>query len=277
VVAVKDALRNAHERLQDAVSALISGEDWQRMLQVASKFHRYSFNNQLLILCQRPNATRVAGYRKWQEFGRHVRKGEKGIAILAPCKYRTKIEDDSGEEMTVQSIRGFRVAYVFDVSQTEGEPLPEVDSLRPKLLEGEAPEGIWDRLVELATSEGFDVVRQRRNAENGYCDFGEREIGVRPDVTPAQAVKTLVHELGHGLLHGNDTIRTREVKEVEVESVAYVVCDAVGLDTGDYSFSYVARWSNGDTELLRTAAERVIECSRRILEGLELADESAAA
>ena len=162
-----DALRKAHDRLRDAVAEIVSGDDWKQMLHVASKFHRYSFNNQLLILCQRPDATRVAGYRKWQEFGRQVRKGEKGIAILAPCKYRTKIEDDSGEETTVQSIRGFRVVHVFDVSQTEGESLPDVDSLRPKLLEGEAPEGIWDRLVELATSEGFDVVRHRRNAENG--------------------------------------------------------------------------------------------------------------
>lgn len=274
---MNDALRNAHERLQDAVAALVSGDDWQRMLAVSSRFHRYSFNNQLLILCQRPDATRVAGYRKWQELGRQVRKGEKGIAILAPCKYWTKIEDDSGVETTVQSIRGFRVAYVFDVSQTEGEPLPDADRLRPKLLDGEAPDGIWGRLVELARREGFDVVRKRRNSENGYCDFGAREIGVRPDVTPAQAVKTLVHELGHGLLHADDAFRSREVKEVEVESVAYVVCDARGLDTGDYAFSYVARWSNGDTELVRTAAERVIACSRRILEGLEPAEESTAA
>lgn len=118
-----DALRKAHERLETAVTQIVSGDDWRRTLKVASSFHRYSFNNHLLIFSQRPDATLVAGFRKWLQLGRHVRKGEKGIAILAPCKYKTKIEDDDGEEQTLQQIRGFRVVYVFDISQTDGEPL----------------------------------------------------------------------------------------------------------------------------------------------------------
>ncbi len=128
-----DRLKAAHAKLEDAIAELASGEDWKRMLNVASKFHRYSFINHLMILCQRPDATLVAGFRKWQQLGRNVRKGEKGLAIFAPCKYRTKIETQDGEEQILQSIRGFRVVYVFDISQTEGDEIPDLDAVRPKV------------------------------------------------------------------------------------------------------------------------------------------------
>lgn len=109
------------------------------------------------------------------------------------------------------------------------------------------------------------MIRNRRGSENGYCDFSGKQIAVRPDVAPAQAVKTLIHELAHALLHSDEVPRSKEVAEVEVESVAYIVCDAIGLDSGDYSFAYVARWSDGDSELLRDAGERVIGCARAII------------
>jgi hypothetical protein len=269
---VTDALRKAHERLEAAVTEIVSGDDWRRMLKVASAFHRYSFNNHLLILSQRPDATLVAGFRKWLQLERHVRKGEKGIAILAPCKYKTKIEDEDGEERTLQQIRGFRVVYVFDISQTDGEPLDDTDALRPRLLDGDAPEGLWDGLVSIANAHGYGVVRHQRSGENGYCDFTAKVMAVRPDVTPAQAVKTLVHELGHGMLHGDGSARKRDVAEVEVESVAFVVCDALGLDSGDYSFPYVARWADGSIENVKETADRVVECARQILAGLRVED-----
>ena len=112
------------------------------MLKVASKFHRYSFNNQLMIMLQRPDATHVAGFNKWKSLGRTVMRGEKGLAIFAPCAYRMKIEDDDGNEKTFQQLRGFRVVHVFDISQTEGKELPDLDAVRPKLLDGDAPEGL---------------------------------------------------------------------------------------------------------------------------------------
>jgi hypothetical protein len=121
---MNDKLRAAHDKLQEAVAEIGSGDEWKRMLQVAAKFHNYSFNNQLMIFLQRPDATVVAGFNRWKSLGRFVKKGEKGLAIFAPCKYRTKIETDDGEEKTLQSIRGFRVVYVFDISQTEGEENP---------------------------------------------------------------------------------------------------------------------------------------------------------
>ena len=260
-----DKLGAAHDKLQAAVAEIASGDDWKRMLKVASKFHNYSFNNQLLIFLQRPDATRVAGFRKWQELNRFVRKGEKGIQIFAPCKY--KVETDTDEKL--QEIRGFRVVHVFDISQTDGEPIEDLDAVRPKLLDGNAPEGIWDALVAQANDAGFEVIRNRKGGENGYCDFLNKQIAVRPDVTEAQAVKTLIHELAHALLHSEDRPKTAAIAEVEVESVAYIVCNAIALDTSGYSFAYVARWSTGDTHLIKTTAERVIECAKQILEGLE--------
>ena len=259
-----DRLREAHDKLQAAVADIVSGDDWKRMLKVASKFHNYSFNNQLLIFLQRPDATRVAGFRKWQELNRFVRKGEKGIQIFAPCKYKTKIKDDNGDEQTLQQLRGFRVVHVFDISQTDGDPIEDLDAVRPKLLDGDAPEGIWDGLVSQANDAGFEVIRNQKGNENGYCDFLTKTIAVRPDVTDAQAVKTLVHELAHALLHSEDRPKTAAIAEVEVESVAYIVCNAIGLDTGDYSFAYVVRWSNGDANLIKTTAERAITCAKQI-------------
>jgi hypothetical protein len=267
---MNDKLRAAHEKLQQAVAEITSGNDWKRMLQVVSKFHRYSFNNHLMIFLQRPDATLVAGFNRWKSLGRFVKKGEKGIAIFAPCKYKAKVETEDGEERMLQQRRGFRVVHVFDISQTEGDELPDLDEVCPKLLDGAAPEGIWDALAGHATSIGYEVVRDQRGSENGYCDFLKKQIGVRPDVSTAQAVKTLIHELGHALLHAEGPVASREVAEVEVESVAFIVCDVLGLDSGEYSFPYLTRWSDGSTEMFRDTAERVVECARGILTGLEV-------
>ena len=279
-----DRLKQAHDKLQAAVESIVTGEDWQRMLNVASKFHRYSLNNQLMVFIQRPDATLVAGFNKWKSLNRSVKKGQKGIAIFAPCKYRVPPEngpsatpsDGKNQEANRFQLKGFRVVHVFDISQTEGEELPDLDAVRPKLLDGDAPEGIWDALVAQANEAGFEVIREQKRTENGYCDFLKKVISVRPDVAPAQAVKTLVHELGHALLHGDQPVTSREVAEVEVESVAFIVCDALGLDTSDYSFAYVACWAEGSGALVRDTAERVIGCAKRILECLVAVSEDDA-
>ena len=121
-----------------------------------------------------------------------------------------------------------------------------------------------------ADSAGFEVVRDQKRNENGYCDFSSGRIGIRPDVEGLQAVKTLVHELAHALLHGNEAPIDRSRQEVEVESVAYVVLDALGLSSDEYSFPYVARWSNGEIESVKTSADRALSCARQILSGLEV-------
>ncbi len=242
--------------------------------------------NLLLIGAQAPQATRVAGYRSWQSLGRQVRKGERGIAILAPCTYRPKVAEraepaaPAGQEPATtcsggaapqgggggRQVRGFRVAHVFDLAQTEGDPLPDVE---PALLTGQAPAGLWNDLASQVTGHGYALERGDCAGANGYTDPTRRVVRVRDDIDDAQAVKTLAHELGHlecGHVVDLPTyLMCRGRCEVEAESVAYVVAAAHGLDASGYSFAYVAGWAGGDLSVVRQAAETVTKAARTIL------------
>jgi hypothetical protein len=208
-----EALKLAHDKLQDAVAEIVSGDDWRKMLRTAAKFHRYSFQNQLLISFKNPDETLVAGFHKWKSMNRSVKKGEKGIAIFAPCKYKVppengpsaaspdgkgktvpngsgsdlgssgsavKVAAPDGDRPKTEVLHGFRIVHVFDISQTDGDPIEDLDAIRPKLLSGDAPEGIWDALVTQAGAAGFEVVRDQKRSENGYCDFVGKKIAVPP-------------------------------------------------------------------------------------------------
>jgi hypothetical protein len=269
-----DKLDELHQRLTAQVEALVSGDDWRAMLDIAARLHRYSARNVMLILSQRPDGvTRVAGYRRWQSLGRQVRKGEQGIAILAPCIYRKRPVDDTEANDSPELgriLRGFRVAYVWDELQTDGEALADV---RPQLLVGDDPAQLWDGLVAQLDGCGYAVSRGDCGGANGFTDFLTRKVMVRDDVDELQAAKTLCHETAHALLHDpcqEPVARARA--EVEAESVAYVVCQRAGLATTDYSLPYVARWSSGDADVVRSTADRVLGAARQILDGLGLAD-----
>ncbi len=191
-----DKLDELHQRLTAQVEALVSGDDWRAMLDIAARLHRYSARNVILILSQRPaGVTRVAGYRRWQSLGRQVRKGEQGIAILAPCVYRKRAVDDAAgndsPELT-RILRGFRVAYVWDESQTDGDPLPDV---RPELLVGADPAQLWAGLAAQLNAGGYSVSRGDCGGANGSTDFLARKVMVRDDVDELQAAKTLCHDL----------------------------------------------------------------------------------
>jgi antirestriction protein ArdC len=262
-----DRLDQLHRRLNAEVLGLISGADWQAMLDVASRFHRYSARNVFLISAQRPDATRVAGFHRWRALGRHVRRGESGIAILAPCLYRgepVNEPDDAGDARRAPSVlRGFKVAYVFDESQTDGAPLPEV---RPRLLRGDDTAHLWSGLADQVTAAGYTIHRGFCQGANGVTDFAARSVRVRADVDDLQATKTLCHELAHVLLHNPEHGGVASnVAEVEAESVAYVVCQAAGMATTDYSLPYLARWSRGDAGLITATTERVLGTARNVL------------
>ncbi len=207
----QDKLAALHEQISDGVAALVDSEGWRAMLDTAAKFHSYSLGNLLLIALQAPQANRVAGLRSWQGLGRQVRKGERGIAILAPCTYRPKTVDraepaaPAGPEPATscsggaapdaggkQQVRGFRVVHVFALHQTEGAPLPDV---APSLLVGQAPAGLWDALEGQVLGHGYTVHRGDTGRANGWTDPASRTVRISGAVDDAQAVKTLIHEL----------------------------------------------------------------------------------
>jgi hypothetical protein len=298
----QDSVELAHARLTEAVGAFVDGPAWQQMLTVAARFHRYSPNNILLIGLQAPDATRVAGYRTWSQLGRQVRRGERGIAILAPVVRRPARRERAGTEPEVAAaadidrpaagpaapdtpgntghssrqpdgrgrsaagpVCGFRVTHVFDISQTDGPPLPEV---RPVLLDGAAPLGLWADLLDRIDAAGFTFTYADLAPANGLTDHLTRTVSLRPDLSGAQKVKTLAHELAHVLLHQPDTLPPgldRASVEVEAESVAYIVTAAQGLAAGDYTVPYVAGWAGGDRDLIAATTDRVLSCARTIL------------
>ena len=275
-----DRARELLAEIEQQVGAMASEDDWRAYLDTAARFPTYSANNQLLIALSRPDASRVAGYGKWREMGRHVRRGEKGIPILAPVTRRVPVaheESDTDDGATdarqpQRRLVGFRVAHVFDVAQTDGDPLPAHPPV--ELLEGGAPDALRASLEEQVRDAGFTLsyVKPDRLAEsgcpgaNGVTRYDTREVWVRGDVEPAQRAKTLAHELAHVQLHGPDTQRPpRSVIEVEAESVAYVVCRQAGLDPSGYSIGYVTSWSGGDPAVVRSVADRVSRTSGPIV------------
>ena len=228
------------DQLTEGIANLTSSANWQRYLDFQSRFHRYSFGNVLLIAAQCHEATRVAGFNAWRKMNRFVRKGEKAIWILAPMVYKNA-DAESGENDRI--IRGFKFVGVFDVAQTDGEELPSIC----KRIDGDDPAGLYAQLVTVAESIGFSVENHEfGGSTNGDCTYDLHRIRVEAHNTPAQRVKTLAHEITHALLHEGHN--DRALAELEAESTAYVVCRALGIDSSDYSFGYVATWAGGNDE-----------------------------
>ena len=264
--------------LTEGIARLTSSDRWAEWLAVQSRFHKYSFRNTLLILTQRPDASRVAGFRAWQSMGRQVAKGEKAIWILAPV---TRKVGDVDPEVQPDAPDGkgrvlvaFKPACVFDIAQTYGEELPEVCSR----LEGEDITGAFGRLTAVAQSIGYTVsVLDFPGTANGDCSFDQRLIRVREGNAPAQRVKTLAHEIAHAMLHENWT--DRQVAELEAESIAFVVCSNLNLASDDYSFGYCASWAGGGDEAvaaIKASGERIQKTADAILRSLDELQERAA-
>lgn len=272
--------------LEEGVEKIFTSEQYHIYLDTMAKFHNYSFNNTLLIAMQRPDATLVAGYQTWQKkFQRHVKRGEKGIKIIAPAPVKEKREVEKVDDETQEIIIGvdgqpetevverilprFRVTTVFDVSQTDGEPLP---TLETRELDGDVIiyEDFIEGLEDLSPVP-FQFIEIESGAK-GYYSNSEKYIAIQSNMSQAQTMKTAVHETAHAILHDRDIMeengmtKDRMTKEVEAESVAYVVCNHFGLDTSDYSFSYIASWSSGkEMSELRSSMDTIRTTSSQFI------------
>jgi antirestriction protein ArdC len=255
------------KRLEAGIADLTTSDSWRRFLDVQARFHHYSFNNCLLIALQCPSATQVAGFNSWRSLGCGVRKGEKALWILAPMVYRQADEEADERERVV---RGFKFVPVFDVSQTDGPDLPAVCTR----LEGDDPAGHFEQLVAIARAIGYSVDDHRfEGGCNGDCSFVEKRIRVEAAISPIQRVKTLIHEIAHAKCH--EGFDNRAVAELEAESVAYLVCQALGIDSTEYSFGYVATWAGGGDQAIATlkaSGTRIQKTAAAIVEGLEWTD-----
>lgn len=288
-----DKVAAAFKKIEDNVQNIFQSDAYKNYLSAMSKFYNYSLNNTILIALQKPDATLVAGFNAWKKnFNRDVNKGEKGIAILAPCPFKKKIitekKDEWGEtvlnpdtgkpEMEEKQVEylSYRVVYVFDVKQTSGEPIP---SLSIDKLQGESDiaKTLFSSVRELASE--FDVNISYadkddptiKSGANGYYNKLTRSIVVDPTMPLNQQAKTMIHEIAHSVLHSDMSNNLpRDSKEIQAESVAFAVMDHFGLDTSSYSFKYVAIWAQDKTpEELKTVLNAVQKDTQEIISKIE--------
>lgn len=267
-----DRLKEITDRLEQGVTDLFESDRYKEYLRVMARFHRYSFNNTLLIAMQCPGATRLAGFQSWKKFGRHVKKGEKGIKVIAPTPFKKTVEED-GEEKEVVVPR-YKVVSTYDVSQTEGKPLPEIAST----LTGSV-DSYDDLMAALAQVSpvpiGFEDIS---GSAYGYYSTMEKRIAVREGMSQQQTLKTLVHEISHAKLHDVGLSKPkderpqidRQTMECQAEAIAFVCCERFGLDTSDYSFGYIAGWSSGrELKELRSSLEIIRDTAAEIIDSVE--------
>lgn len=284
-----ERMKEITDRLEAGIQALFESEQYKAYLTAMSKFHNYSFNNTLLIAMQKPDASLVAGFGKWRDdFERHVKKGEKGIKILAPSPYKVKKQMEKIDPSTQKPVIGadgkpvteereieipaFRVVTVFDVSQTEGKEIPDIAVSE---LTGSV-EQYQDFFAALEKASPVPIAFENiEGGAHGYYHLEEKRIAIDEGMSELQTLKTAIHEIAHAKLHAIDkdapateqAVRPdHRTREVQAESVAYAVCQHYGLDTSDYSFGYVAGWSSGrelselkaSLETIRKAANELI-------------------
>lgn len=258
----------AVELLRNGIAKLSTSEAFVSYLEFSSKFHQYSLHNTYLILAQtQGQATMVAGFNKWRdEFGRFVKRGEKGIAIFAPMFKKEERADGTKHDALI----GFRIVYVFDVAQTEGKPIPE--RILPTRLEGEDA-GLFALLAEHVTQSGLSLnpacadFPDERNGD--YSKLG-KEIRIRAGLSPVQKLKTLAHEVAHWKLHSDEKgeILPREVKETEAEAAAFLALARFGIRADAYSFAYIADWSRGNLKTLESSLTRIKRAADQIEEAI---------
>lgn len=279
-------------KLEEGVRDVFDSAEYSNYLRTMSKFRHYSLNNQLLIWSQCPHATVVAGFNDWKKkFGRSVKKGEHGIKILAPMPIKIKAEEEQADENGIthytdegieRIITLYKTVSVFDISQTEGKPLPEFGI---EELAGKVPE--YDELLSAVIGAApCDVhFEEITNGSKGYYSVIANKVVVNTGMSQEQTIKTVLHEVAHAILHNMERQKKepvdRPTKEVEAESIAFLVSDAFGVNTESYSFKYVASWSSeksvpelkASLEKIKATATDLIEKIEKLLSGVEFSSD----
>ena len=285
----QDRLKEITAGIEQGIKDLFESDKYKSYLQTMSRFHSYSINNLMLIHAQKPDATRVAGFNKWKkQFGRHVKKGEKGIQILAPIIYKKKVEealldpdtkapvlDENGkaviEEKEITMPR-FKVVFVYDVAQTEGKPLPELASD----LHGNVEQ--FDVFMEaLRRSSPVPIeMKSLKPSLDGYFSPSEQKIAIREGMSQVQTISAVIHEITHSMLHNYDKLpegtekKDNRTQEVEAESVSYSVSQYYGIETGENSFGYIASWSAGkELKELKASLETIRQTASTLITSID--------
>ena len=291
-MASEEKLKALTEKLESGVKAVFESEQYKAYLKAMSKFHNYSFGNIMLILMQCPDASAVAGFNKWKkDFGRTVKRGEHGIAIIAPTPYKKLVErekidptsnkpligpDGKAEKESVFiQLNSYKIAYVFDVSQTEGRPLPSygVDELK----------GIvdnYDSMLKAVTAAAPVPIHFRPPEESKGCyKHKEQAIYINEGMSHIDTLSVLIHEIAHAKLHAlpikdgeiaGKHQKNRRTREVEAESVAYVVSQHFGIETGESSFAYITGWSKGkELDELKASLDCICSTAGKIIDAIE--------
>ena len=269
-------VKEYHERLVQGVKKVLESKEFKEFLSFSARFYKYSFNNTLLIWCQCPRATRVAGMKAWNFMGRYVKKGEKGIAIFAPLlkairenKAETPVDTNIDPENKTERLIGFRAVYVWDIEQTDGKPVPELETEAP-VMDGN-PEVLFARILQASPIpvEYEDIKGKAR----GYYMPKEKKIVLSTKLKPEERAKTLLHELAHHLSHselseGKIEGLDRPAEEVVAEGAAFMASAHFGLDSAGYSFPYVASWSQ-DAEKVLLAGSAIRKVALQLIEMVE--------
>jgi antirestriction protein ArdC len=263
----ENSVQEELKMIEQGIGEIIKSGKWLEFLKFQSAFHNYSFGNTILIMMQNPSASRVAGYNAWKKLGRQVLKGQKAIRILAPMVFKGEKEEenDKGEKETKQfSYMRFKAVSVFDVGQTEGKELPSL----VRMLEGDTE--LYEKIMNVVPIPVNEEVIE--GGANGYYHLIEKRIAIKKDNSELQKLKTLVHEWGHHILHAKDKEEkvAQDIRELEAESVAFIVCNKLGIDTSDYSFGYLTGWGQGEeaTAKIKASGERIQKASNEILESV---------
>lgn len=274
-ITTNERLEQITAKLETGVKEVFTSERFTEYLAVMSRFTRYSVNNQLLIMLQRPTAQHVAGYKAWQtKFNRTVRHGEKAIYILAPQPHTIEKEvvlADGTTETKEVRFTTYKPVPVFGDDQTDGQELPSLCKKLAATVDGYAE--LKGRLESISP---VPVSYEPTNGCNGYFHLTDKRIVVNDSLSQSHTIKTLVHEISHSLLHdkdnGTEADADRKTKEVQAEATAYTVLQWLGIDSSDYSFDYIVSWSSGkDTKELTESLEVIRNTAKMIIEGLEAA------